>query len=240
MFYAITLSALLAILTNLIFVFSSLNMANLKPPKVYEEKPKIENIQADFQKVFKNYITSEKDASDIKLIAIASGAKNIALISHNGQIKTVKIGDKVGSYEVKEIMRNYLIISKDGQKKILSYPLISNETANPKAVTQSSEFSKKEIERLTKDPGVLFQEIRLKPSVEEGKTRGFIFEWIKPRSIFDKAGIKQGDVLVAINNIEIKSGEDSFRILQALRNESSLKVTLLRDGQNMDINLRVE
>jgi general secretion pathway protein C len=146
----------------------------------------------------------------------------------------------VGSYEVKEIMRNYLIISKDGQKKILSYPLISNETANPKAVTQSSEFSKKEIERLTKDPGVLFQEIRLKPSVEEGKTRGFIFEWIKPRSIFDKAGIKQGDVLVAINNIEIKSGEDAFRILQALRNESSLKVTLLRDGQNMDINLRVK
>jgi len=240
MFYAITFSAFFAILTNLIIVFSSLNVTALKPPKVHEEKPKIENIQRDFQKIFKDYINTEKDFSDIKLIATASGAKNMALISYAGHIKTIKIGDKVGAYEVREIMRNYILIEKEGQRKILSYTLMSDKAVNPAISTQSSEFSKKEIDRLTKDPGVLFQELRLKPSVQEGKTKGFVFEWIKPGSLFEKAGIKQGDVLVAINNIEIKSGEDAFRILQALRNEPSLKITLLRNGQNMDINLRVE
>ncbi len=86
----------------------------------------------------------------------------------------------------------------------------------------------------------MFREIRLVPYVKNGRTEGFIFEWIKPGSLFYKAGIRKGDILVSINNMTIKSGEDAFKVLQVLRNEPSLRVVVLRGGQRKEINVRIE
>jgi general secretion pathway protein C len=77
----------------------------------------------------------------------------------------------------------------------------------------------------------MLTQIRLIPVVENGQTKGFRFDWIQDGSLFQKMGIQVGDILVAINNQKINSGEDAFRILQMLRNESSIKVTILRNGQ---------
>ena len=86
----------------------------------------------------------------------------------------------------------------------------------------------------------MFREIRLVPYVRNGKTEGFILEWIKPGSLFYKAGLRKGDVLVSINNMSIRSGKDAFRILQVLRNEPSLRVVVLRNGRREEINVRIE
>jgi len=86
----------------------------------------------------------------------------------------------------------------------------------------------------------MFRQIRLVPFVQEGRTKGFLFEWIEPGSIFERAGIKPGDVLLSINNQEIKSGEDAFRILQVLRNENSIKLNLQRGSEIIELLLRVE
>jgi len=95
---------------------------------------------------------------------------------------------------------------------------------SPVAGSFEARISRREIERLTKDPGVMFREIRLVPYVKEGRTEGFIFEWIKPGSLFHRAGLRKGDILISINNMSIKSGEDAFRLLQVLRNEPSLSL----------------
>ncbi|HIQ31345.1 MAG TPA: PDZ domain-containing protein, partial [Aquifex aeolicus] len=93
---------------------------------------------------------------------------------------------------------------------------------------------------ITRDPGIMFREIRLVPYVRGGRTKGFIFEWIKPGSLFYRAGLRKGDILLSINNRTIRSAEDAFRLLQLLRNESSLRIVLLRKGQRREINVRIE
>lgn len=212
-----------------------------QPPTIADEKPSIESIKNAFGKIFKEEINQKSNLSDIKLLAIASGSIKLAALSIGKDLRNVRIGEKVGDFEVVDIKKNSIVLKKGNERKTLSYSIESLSSPSGKSFqVQKTEFSKREIERLTNDPGVLFQEIRLRPVVEEGKTRGFAFDWIKQGSIFERAGVRQGDVLQAINNIEIKSGEDAFRILQALRNEPSLKVTLLRGGQNIDINLRID
>ncbi|MCX8059881.1 MAG: PDZ domain-containing protein, partial [Aquificaceae bacterium] len=62
----------------------------------------------------------------------------------------------------------------------------------------------------------------------------------EPGSIFDRSGIRPGDVLLSINNQEIRSGEDAFRILQVLRNENSIKLNLQRGNELIELSLRVE
>lgn len=240
MFYLIPMLLSLSILLSISSLIFTVKVNTLNPPVVIEEKPSIDQIQNRFARIYKGDNLMLQGVTNIKILAIASGSTNMALVSYGGEIKTIKVGNKIGEYEVKEIKRNYILISKSEKVEKISYAFEKSESSSDNKGAKIESFAKREIEKLTHDPGVLFQEIRLKPFIEEGKTKGFAFEWIKPGSIFEKAGIKQGDVLLSINNIEIKSGEDAFRILQALRNEPSLKVSLLRGGKNIDVNLRVD
>jgi len=56
-----------------------------------------------------------------KLLGIISSEENFkALLSFNGESKTVSINDKFYEYEIKEIKQNYVIIrGKDGNNKKL-------------------------------------------------------------------------------------------------------------------------
>lgn len=240
MIHALPLLVSLILVLSLVPIFALRDVKKVSLPTITEEKPSLESIKIGFSKIFQNNPPKETKVSDLKVLAIASGQAKLALVSEGRDVQILKVGQKIREYKVVDIRRNSIVLERDGSREILSYPVepLSQET---KVIpSKRFEFSKREIERLTNDPGVLFQEIRLRPVIEAGKTKGFAFDWIKQGSIFEKAGIRQGDILVSINNIEIKSGEDAFRILQALRNEPSLRVTLLRDGQNIDINLRIE
>lgn len=240
MLYILPLLSSLVFLLTLIPVFFINQYQNFNFPMISEEKLPIDSIKLGFGKIFREEHTQGTTLSDIKVLAIASGQAKLALVSNGKEIKTVKLGEKLGDFEIVDIKRNSIVLARGSERKTLSYPIGLASMIGKSSQPNRVEFSKREIEKLTNDPGMLFQEIRLRPVMEKGKTKGFAFDWIKQGSIFERAGIKQGDILLSINNIEIKSGEDAFRILQALRNEPSLKVTLLRGGQNIDINLRFD
>lgn len=240
MFYILPLVSSVMFLISLIPTFLINQFQQVQFPTIAEEKPSIDSIKLGFGKIFREELSQGTTLSDIKVLAIASGQAKLALVSTGKEIKTVKLGEKLGDFEIVDIKRNSIVLARGSERRTLSYPIESASPSGKISQITRTEFSKREIEKLTNDPGMLFQEIRLRPVIEDGKTKGFAFDWIKQGSIFERAGIKQGDILLSINNIEIKSGEDAFRILQALRNEPSLKVTLLRGGQNIDINLRFD
>jgi general secretion pathway protein C len=202
----------------------------------------------DLSFIFKEQrIAQTKDLSHLRLLATASGGTKLALLEENGTAKVVRIGDDIGEYRVLDIQRNYLLLSDGKNTKALGFsfqvekkPTLEFTRAPSSAEIFSAVISKREIENVTADPGIMFRQIRLVPYIQNGQTRGFLFEWVDPQSVFSKAGIRAGDILLAINNQDIKSGEDAFRILQALRNENSLKVSLMREGRPIEINLRVE
>jgi general secretion pathway protein C len=203
----------------------------------------------DLSFIFKEKrIAQTKDLSHLRLLATASGGIKLALLEENGTAKVVRIGSEVEGYRVLDIQRNYLLLSDGKNTKALGFsfktaktPAFEPAAGTPEALESlSAVVSKREIENVTADPGIMFRQIRLVPYIQNGQTRGFLFEWVDPQSVFSKAGIRAGDILLAINNQDIKSGEDAFRILQALRNENSLKVSLMREGRPIEINLRVE
>lgn len=181
----------------------------------------------------------------ITLISTVTGSVKLALIEVNGNSQIVRIGSQVGNMKVVDIQRNYIILSRGEEKIKVGFDYGQGDFSKAFSTESSSKslqatIPRGELERITSDPGLMFRQIRLVPFVEGGRTKGFLFEWIESGSLFDRAGIKQGDVLLSINNQEIKSGEDAFRILQILRNESSIKLSIKRGGEIMEIFLRIE
>ncbi|WP_448588077.1 PDZ domain-containing protein [Thermocrinis sp.] len=212
-------------------------------PTLKVEKP----TAPDLSFLFKREEVQEKKVLNITLLATVSGSVSMALVNTDEGAKLVRIGSQIGDHRVSVIERNYIILSRGQEKKAVGFSFTSTTRPPEEAhalqgptQTLQAVVQRKEIESITSDPGIMFRQIRLVPFVQNGRTTGFLFEWVDPQSMFSRVGIMQGDVLISINNQSIKSGEDAFRILQVLRNESSFKISLIREGKSIDLSVRVE
>jgi general secretion pathway protein C len=84
--------------------------------------------------------------------------------------------------------------------------------------------------------GQAMTDARLLPSTKDGKVEGFRVSEVKPAGIFGMVGIKNGDVLLSINDFKIDSPEKAIQSLASLKGQTSIKLNLLRDGQPTTMN----
>ncbi len=186
--------------------------------------------------------------SGYKLLATSVGTIKMALILSGSKVYVLREGEEFEGGVVSKIEKDYVLLSTPYGNITVKFPesltSVGSSAGSVKTTIKREGntvvISRRELERLTSDPGVMFNQVRLVPYLENGRTKGFKFEWIKPGSLLSKAGLRPGDILVAINNMQITSGEDAFRLLQVLRNETSFKISILRNGKEVDLTLRVE
>ncbi len=220
----------------------------INPPKIQEQKFDYKSLISKYE-IFeakeKSKIRPSANINNIQLIGTAIGFKNLAIIKLDGKTHIVSQGQNINGIRIVNIDKDFILVESDGKTQKITFKTKAQQTTPNNneplnlppldKLLNNNTIPKSEIEKLTADPGVMFTQIRLIPVVENGQTKGFRFDWIQDGSLFQKIGIQVGDILVAINNQKINSGEDAFRILQMLRNESSIKVTILRNGQLMDM-----
>jgi len=78
--------------------------------------------------------------------------------------------------------------------------------------------------------GQAMTDARLLPSVKDGKVEGFRVSEIKPQGVFAAVGLKNGDVLLKINEFPIDSPEKAIQSFMTLKGQNRIKLDLLRDG----------
>ena len=257
---AFILSTLVSFIVLFFVVKSSLNVEFV--PRVEKEKERI-NV-AEVENLIRRFFEGEETEqerpvevdktrtlpppTDLKLKGIIISDTLKGAIFENGKERFIEEGKEIKGYTLKRVLPEGVLLSAEGKEYFLEFkPKKSKGAITNRGVSTLRNFgskevviSRREVEAITKDPAKMFTQIRLVPYVKGGKTEGFIFEWVKPGSIFYKLGIRRGDILVSINNMTITSGEDAFRILQMLRNEPNLKVVLIRGGRKEEINVRIE
>ena len=79
----------------------------------------------------------------------------------------------------------------------------------------------------------ILQTARAVPYVDptSGKFRGFLIQSIDPSSPFTKLGVRQGDVLTAVNDIVLDNAGKGLEAFQKLRNSPRVSLQVLRGGQ---------
>ena len=79
--------------------------------------------------------------------------------------------------------------------------------------------------------GQAMTDARLIPSLKDGKVEGFRASEVKPAGVFGMVGIRNGDVLLRINDFPIDSPEKAIQSFVSLKGQSRIKLDLIRDGQ---------
>jgi general secretion pathway protein C len=84
--------------------------------------------------------------------------------------------------------------------------------------------------------GQAMTDARLLPSMKDGKVEGFRVSEVKPAGIFGMVGVKNGDVLLKMNDFPIDSPEKAIQSFVSLKGQSKIRLDLIRDGQPTTFN----
>lgn len=95
------------------------------------------------------------------------------------------------------------------------------------------EIDRAGFESVVSDLAPLLTQARVVPHFEEGKLTGYKIFAIKQGSVYEKIGLRNGDVLVSVNGNVIDDPTKAMQLLTQLKTEDEFKIDLARGGKQM-------
>lgn len=178
-------------------------------------------IEDPFQKTNKIFRLNDTIAPDIKLLEIH---RNSITISRNGRTEVIEIG------------------TQETAQPRTSSPPPPGPPSSPEVMQPSQStfvVERESVEEATQDMNKLLTQARLVPNFTGGVADGFRIFSIVPNSLFDKAGLRNGDIIHSINGIGLKEPEKAFQVYQMLKDNDRFVIDLVRAGQKLSLNYEV-
>ncbi len=97
----------------------------------------------------------------------------------------------------------------------------------------SFEVQHSTLDSLLGNMGALARAARIVPEVKDGKSAGFRLFSVKADGPFAKIGLQNGDVITAINGLEMTSPDQALAVYTKLKTANHLSVGLERNGQKI-------
>lgn len=183
-------------------------------------------------------------------------ARSLAAIQDKSDNKLypVRIGDQIGtnvqilSVEARKVIfinttarrKEYIEIPEDPSIKI-STAAPSGRTfgANPGiSQTEDNKFvvSRAEIDAQTANFNVLITQARAVPEMRGGQMVGFRITQIVPNSFYSKIGLKDNDILKAVNGDKMTDAAKGLELYQSIKSMPSIDLTIERGGKDVSFN----
>jgi type II secretion system protein C len=194
-------------------------------------------------------IPSAEELLGLSLTGTIAGNKNVARAIIK-DIKTnmsglYKIGDSIGGATIERIEKNSVILIHDRQKKSLNLYARGNSLNNTAGLrsgqttpvqqtaiietTSAGRAEEKTLSRLD-NIGTALKTAIIEPNSVGGKVEGLEIKDIGSSQQFAASiGLKNGDIVQAVNDQKLTSTQKAFQVLKKARSESTLTVKLTRD-----------
>jgi general secretion pathway protein C len=155
-----------------------------------------------------------------------------------------RIGDRLQDRQVARIEWDHIVLKVEEREEIVK--LAEPATGQPAAPTNvattgdlgsgvraisetSYQIDRAEVDKAMENLNQLFTQIRAVPHFQDGKAAGFRLFAIRRDSIFEKLGLKNGDIISRINGNELTDPARAMSLMQELRGEGSVSVEVNRN-----------
>mgnify|MGYP006102241833 CR=1 FL=1 len=174
-----------------------------------------------------------KTSSPLKLFGITysnSGMNNFAILGFNlREQKRYKKNDLISNnIALDSIESDFVVIKRDGIRERVSFEDSSLDIIK-REVTKSTKTSPN-IDALSS----LYKVMSFKPYFTEGKLEGYEISSGQEEEIFNKSGLKKGDILIAVNGLSFNDPS-----LAKEMSSSNVRLDLLRDRKNLSLTLGI-
>ncbi|MBE0427187.1 MAG: hypothetical protein IBX72_11165 [Nitrospirae bacterium] len=201
---------------------------------------------------------SQAQRTDILLIGTVVGPKELScaiFTDSSGAQELFKVGDTVFGIGVLQTVKKDKALIKQGAK-ITEIPFEDLKIREVKkqasgSTTSHTEFAKKvgsslyvvdqnRLQQMISNPTQMMTDARLRPNAVNGKDEGFILSEVKPGGIYNSLGLRNGDVLLRINEYDISNPEMALQAFTALKGLDRVQVDLIRNGAKMTITYQIK
>jgi general secretion pathway protein C len=93
------------------------------------------------------------------------------------------------------------------------------------------EIERSEVDAALDNMNQLFTQVRAVPHFQGGKSTGFRLFAIRQNSIFDRIGLRNGDIIQSINGEDVSDASKALGLFQNLRNAGNVTVQLVRNKE---------
>jgi general secretion pathway protein C len=116
---------------------------------------------------------------------------------------------------------------------------ISNNSFARKVSEKEYLLDRQRVQQSLDNPEQILTDARLLPNIKNGKQEGFkIFE-IRPGGLYESLGLRNGDILLRVNNLEISNPEVAIQAMSALRGMDAVNLDIVRNNAKMTMTYQI-
>jgi general secretion pathway protein C len=95
------------------------------------------------------------------------------------------------------------------------------------------------VQKSLESPEQILTDARLLPNFVDGKQEGFRISEVVPDGLYHSLGLRNGDVLLKVNGLEISNPEVAMQSMTALRGMNRVNLDIIRKGKNMSMSYQI-
>ncbi len=197
--------------------------------------------------------------AELVLIGTATGPRDLsyAILLDKSQAGPLRqevfaYGKDVYGYgTLTRIEREFVELSQGADIYTIYFEDIQTEKLHTDGSASQFQFAKKINERqylldrgkvlqALESPEQLLSDARLYPNIKNGKQKGFLVQEIIPGGIYDSLGLRNEDILLRINGLEISNPEVAIQAMSALRGMNSIELDIIRNNSKMSMSYQIK
>jgi general secretion pathway protein C len=185
--------------------------------------------------------SEEYTAFDLKGTIAVNESMGFAIVEEKGKgkQKLYRLGEMIGSARLIRVTRNEAVLNSGGRDLVMKIKE-TGEGALSGGVSRPSgsgiAISKQEVTESLGDLKSIMSQAVVRPFFNEGVQQGYIVSNIVPGSLYERLGLKNGDIIVDVNNKKLDSADDVLQLVNVMQSGGGVSVNLMRNGKTESIN----
>ena len=195
-----------------------------------------------------NCVASKLGLKLIGTIYVERGGESFATVQEKSfPVDVYREGEQIIDHEdalIVKIERTRIVINNAGTKECIELEnkgkdRITKVYTPPSSKTPSSNTGGGDDvtldEKYIRDAlgpgfGSIITQARIVPNTSGNQMNGFKIFAIKKGSLFEKIGLKNGDVITQVNDTSLKQPDQGFALYQSLQDDEEISIRILRKG----------
>lgn len=180
------------------------------------------------------------------IVASKQSERSIVIIAKDGRQFSRGIGDAVPGYDARiaTILADRIVLEHQGRYEAL-YLYRDDQGAEGLAAHGAVSHSNAPALSAVRDtlkaqPMQLMDYLSIAPLMKEGALAGYRLNPGKKRELFDRVGLQENDLAVALNGMDLRDAQQGQQALAQLPQLSDITLTIERDGRQQDITLTLD
>jgi general secretion pathway protein C len=168
-----------------------------------------------------------------------------AIIGTSGSTqKYYKVGATVmNGVTLQGVFTDRVVLLRSGRSEVLRFPKVPSAgslapsrkarsaSSQRRAATVDSGALRGYREVFQKEPLKIFEHVRFVPVRSREGLKGYRILPQKNRELYNQLGIRPSDLVTAVNGVSLNNDQEAMRLMQTLKDASTLQVDILRNGQ---------